>query len=162
MGSTQCLASPATGANCGPTDGSSSSAGDGSSSQESSVPGNCGNALVEPELNEQCDLGTSNSNVPNMLCRKDCQPARCGDGIKDDNPTDGRKAEKCDDGAYNSDTVTGACRTDCRYRNTYFTLGEWVRSLKLYAIDGTPIENAPGVDENTQYYYFGALTFILM
>ncbi|MFH1444786.1 MAG: hypothetical protein ABIG34_05390 [Candidatus Peregrinibacteria bacterium] len=162
LGNAQCKLPPATGANCGPTDEGSSSAGDESSSQESSEPGSCGNEILEIELNEQCDLGTSNSNAPNALCRKDCTPARCGDGIKDDSPTDGRNPERCDDGEKNSNTVTGACRTNCKYRNAYFTIGQWLQNLQLYAVDGKVVPNSPDIDENTQFIYIGALTFILM
>ena len=107
-------------------------------------------------------LGTNNSNASNALCRKDCSPARCDDGINDDNPTDGRKAERCDDDEKNRDTVTGAFRTDCKYRNAYFTLGEWVQNLQLYAVDGEVVPDAPDIDENTTFFYFGALTLILM
>jgi hypothetical protein len=42
----------------------------------------CGNNLVDQ--GEQCDLGpTLNSDLPNKMCRKNCQAARCGDGIVD-------------------------------------------------------------------------------
>jgi hypothetical protein len=42
----------------------------------------CGNNVVDQ--GEQCDLGpTLNSDLPNKMCRKNCQVARCGDGIVD-------------------------------------------------------------------------------
>ncbi len=158
MGDSQCIASPSTGANCGPTGGSSSSGGD-PSSQESSAATPCGNGL--PDEGEQCDLGIYNSNTPNALCRTDCTSARCGDGIVDTNPS-GRPKERCDDDGRNSDTEPGACKTNCKYRNTYFTLGQWLQNLQLYAIDGVPVPDAPETNENTQFLVIGALTFILM
>jgi len=54
----------------------------------------CGNGALDP--GEGCDLGpTLNSDVPNADCRSDCQVARCGDGIVDDDPRT-RPAEACD------------------------------------------------------------------
>jgi hypothetical protein len=66
----------------------------------------CGNGA--PDLGEQCDEGSANSNAPNASCRTDCTPARCGDGVLDDLAN-----EQCDDGIENSDLPNASCRTDC-------------------------------------------------
>ncbi len=116
---------------------------------------------------EECDEGNQNSNAPNAACRLDCKTARCGDGIKDGNPS-GRDKELCDDGddcsngkACNSDTGTAMCKTNCKNRNTFYTLGQWLQNLKLYAINGTPIPDAPPTNEQTKFIIIGVLTFIL-
>jgi hypothetical protein len=111
---------------------------------------------------EQCDAGSGNSDEPNAPCRADCKKARCGDGIVDSNPPDGRAKEQCDDGERNSDTGFASCRTNCKFRNSFFAIGEWLRQLQLYAINGQPIEGAPVTTEGTQFITIGVLTFILM
>src|SRR5207247_73680 len=65
----------------------------------------CGNALLDP--GELCDLGTQNSNTPGSVCRTDCSPARCGDGILD------APLEVCDDGnTVNSDGCSDRCQPE--------------------------------------------------
>ncbi|HEY3357983.1 MAG TPA: hypothetical protein VGQ83_32340 [Polyangia bacterium] len=54
----------------------------------------CGNGLVESTpmgQSEACDEGPANSEAPNATCRTDCQPQRCGDGVRDD-----ARGEECD------------------------------------------------------------------
>ncbi len=75
---------------------------------DTDVPG-CGNGVLEAELGELCDNGVLNSDEPGALCRTDCTPRRCGDGITD--PT-----EQCDDGPRNSEEPGADCRTDCKPR----------------------------------------------
>lgn len=48
----------------------------------------CGDGVVDVE--EECDEGRNNMDVPNANCRVDCLPRRCGDGIRDD-------YEECDE-----------------------------------------------------------------
>jgi cysteine-rich repeat protein len=85
----------------------------------------CGDGVEEGW--EACDCGTDpallppgclaiNSDEPNQLCRTDCQPQRCGDGVTDD-----LFGEACDDGPDNSLT-SGHCRPDC----TLATCGDGV------------------------------------
>ena len=50
----------------------------------------CGNGTLDP--GEGCDEGPANADLPNALCRTDCTPGRCGDGIVD------TPLELCDDG----------------------------------------------------------------
>jgi len=58
-------------------------------------------------LPEQCDNGfLRNNELPNSLCRSDCRLARCGDGITDNCPPDGRIPEECDGGF--------GCSQDCK------------------------------------------------
>ena len=55
----------------------------------------CGERLaVLVDDGETCDEGDANSNESGASCRKDCTPARCGDGIQDPN-------ESCDNGTAN-------------------------------------------------------------
>ncbi len=163
FGASQCIEYPASGYNCGMDDGGSSSA-DNQSSSDSSIPPNCGDGTRDE--GEECDEGAANSNSPNATCRTNCKAARCGDGIVDNVPS-GREAEKCDDGddcsdgVCNSNTGTATCKTTCKDRNTFFTFGKWLENLRLYAINGTPVSDAPPVNENTQYIIMGVLTFIL-
>lgn len=101
------------------------------------LPTTCGDAL--PELPEQCDNATSNSDVTPDACRTDCSLPRCGDGVIDTGETcdDGNlvdddgcdhdctpsgcgngilnTGEACDHGAANSDTLPSACRTNCTW-----------------------------------------------
>lgn len=70
----------------------------------------CGNGILEP--GETCDRGTENSMLPNALCRPDCSPARCGDGIVD------TRNEQCDAGAGNSDQPGAACSSTCHLPST--------------------------------------------
>ncbi|MFH0851567.1 MAG: DUF4215 domain-containing protein [Candidatus Peregrinibacteria bacterium] len=69
----------------------------------------CGNGVKE--AGELCDLAAQNSNSPNASCRRDCQLARCGDGIVDGNPT-GRPREECDRGTGNGPNSN--CTDDCK------------------------------------------------
>ena len=158
FGEEQCIESPADGYNCGPTDEDNDSSED-SSSESSEPPTPCGNGTVEE--GEECDEGDLNSNSPNATCRPDCTTARCGDSIKDDSPLDGREKELCDDGDQNSDTGTATCKVNCRNRNTFFTIGNWLQNLQLFAINGTPLPDSPVISENTQFITIGVLTFIL-
>lgn len=152
LGTQQCITDPESPvANCLASDQSSSS---------TSIPTTCGNGTVDE--GEQCDEGNGNSDSPNATCRKNCQPARCGDGILDKSPPDGRTAEKCDDGAKNSNDGTASCRTTCQSRNLYYTFGDWVQKLTLYAIDGVPLPNAPLLGPNIELIILGILTFILL
>jgi MYXO-CTERM domain-containing protein len=64
----------------------------------------CGNG--QPDQQEQCDDGPSNSDTLPDACRTDCTRAHCGDAVVD-------SGEQCDNGASNSDTAPGACRTTC-------------------------------------------------
>ena len=77
----------------------------------SEFPGTTDNCSVSEMLNsitcvgnEVCDLGADNSDAPDALCRTNCQPARCGDGILD-------TGEFCDDG--NNDDNDG-CTSVCQ------------------------------------------------
>ncbi|MBI5479414.1 MAG: hypothetical protein HY906_11185, partial [Deltaproteobacteria bacterium] len=90
--------------------------GDNVTSQFVPVVNICGDGVEEGW--EACDCGTDpgllppdcmaiNSDEPNQLCRTDCQPQRCGDGVIDD-----LFDEQCDDGPLNSLT-SGHCRPDC-------------------------------------------------
>lgn len=64
----------------------------------------CGDGCVERL--EECDEGTSNSDVAKDACRTDCTPPRCGDGAVD-------TGETCDEGPKNSDFMPDACRAGC-------------------------------------------------
>ncbi|HEX5657980.1 MAG TPA: PA domain-containing protein [Polyangiales bacterium] len=64
----------------------------------------CGNG--ELDADEQCDLGSANSDAAGTQCRTNCRTPSCGDGVK-------AGSEACDDGAANSDSEAGACRTTC-------------------------------------------------
>jgi cysteine-rich repeat protein len=67
------------------------------------VPLCCGNGIVEGT--EQCDAGAANSNAPNATCRTNCLPARCGDGVLDD-----ERGEQCDDtNATSGDGCSAIC-----------------------------------------------------
>jgi len=62
----------------------------------------CGNNVVDQ--GEQCDLGpVLNSDLPNKQCRKNCQVARCGDGIVDNLAV---PPEQCD--------RSDGCGPDCK------------------------------------------------
>lgn len=62
----------------------------------------CGNGSLDQ--GEKCDLGAAlNSNAPNHPCRTNCQVARCGDGIVDDQAD---PPEECD--------RTAGCGPDCK------------------------------------------------
>jgi len=63
---------------------------------------------------EQCDEGIFlNSERPNSYCRVDCQLAKCGDGIVDNKPINGRAPEECDDGPLNG-TPDDNCNINCQ------------------------------------------------
>jgi cysteine-rich repeat protein len=68
------------------------------------VAATCGDGFVQAGV-EQCDLGAANSESPDALCRTDCRPARCGDGVVD--PLAG---EQCDDG---NTTAGDGCGAGC-------------------------------------------------
>ena len=72
------------------------------------VEDRCGDGTVDPDLGEECDLGSDNSNTLPDTCRESCKNPWCGDGV-----TDAGNDEACDDGAANSDTTADACRTSC-------------------------------------------------
>lgn len=160
LGRYPCIQFPTTGHNCGPTETNGSSSEGASSSGESSSSGDCGNTIVQTTIGEQCDEGTGNSDAPNATCRTDCNAARCGDGIVDDNPS-GRDKEFCDDGALNSDSATALCRTDCKFRNVFYTIGEWIGDLQLYSVNGTPVPDAPVLAPDTPLLTIGVLVFLL-
>lgn len=143
---------------CGPTTAASSSSGNETSSS-ASTSDTCGNNVLDE--GESCDEGDANSDAPNAACRKDCSAARCGDGIKDTNPPESRAPELCDDGERNSDTDSAACSTNCRFRNSFFTLSQWLQDLRLYAVNGIPVPDAPLLGKDTKTFVIGALTFIL-
>jgi MYXO-CTERM domain-containing protein len=64
----------------------------------------CGDG--ELDADEQCDLGSLNSDATGSGCRRNCLLPGCGDGVKE-------ASEGCDDGADNSDIEAGSCRTTC-------------------------------------------------
>jgi len=66
----------------------------------------CGNGLVDPSLNEECDDGAANSDTTPDACRAACLSPTCGDAVTD-------TGEACDDGGANSNTMPDACRTAC-------------------------------------------------
>jgi len=155
-----CIEFPMTGSNCGLAGADSSSSEGESSSGGSSSNTDCGNTIIQTELDEQCDEGDGNSDVPNATCRTNCHPARCGDNIVDDNPP-GREKELCDDGALNSDSETARCRANCKFRNAFFTIGEWLGDLELYSINGTPVPDAPAIAPDTSLFTIGLLVLLL-
>ncbi len=61
----------------------------GTSSSDGGAPGNCGDAVQDPD--EQCDLGAANNGVDGSFCRGDCTTNLCGDAYLASN-------EGCDDG----------------------------------------------------------------
>ena len=66
------------------------------------IPCDCGDGVVEPEL-EECDSGADNGKY---RCSNDCKlrPSFCGDKVKDAN-------EECDDGNKNNkDQCTESCK----------------------------------------------------
>lgn len=73
----------------------------------------CGDAVVDADLGEQCDLGALNSDTGG--CTLACLQNVCGDGLL--GPDD-----ECDDGDANSDSDADACRIDC----TLATCGDGV------------------------------------
>ncbi|MCG8425365.1 MAG: hypothetical protein MJE77_46390 [Proteobacteria bacterium] len=80
----------------------------------------CGDGVVDRDFLEACDEGRANSNEPDAACRPNCQPGRCGDGIRD-------SGEVCDDGNLAaSDGCTPDCESDEMCGNGYvdFLAGE--------------------------------------
>ncbi len=70
--------------------------------QIATLPAFCGNGRID--AGELCDLGASNADIPNALCRTVCLPQRCGDGITD------TPLEQCDDGNnVNNDGCSSVC-----------------------------------------------------
>ncbi|MBN1944812.1 MAG: family 16 glycosylhydrolase [Bradymonadales bacterium] len=68
----------------------------------------CGDRRVDRMVQEVCDHGSQNSDLPcDDCCRSDCTPQRCGDGVRDF-----PAGEDCDDG--NTDNNDG-CDADCTY-----------------------------------------------
>jgi hypothetical protein len=89
----------------------------------------CGNGEVEGTPSgesEACDLGPANSEEPNASCRTDCQPQRCGDGVRDD--LDG---EECDPGgaAHGADLGGATCESLGYYGGTLTCLSNCRLSL---------------------------------
>lgn len=69
-----------------------------------SVP-TCGDGFVHTGNGEACDAGAANADTPDADCRTNCQPQRCGDGIRD-------TVEVCDDGnVMSSDGCSGDCKS---------------------------------------------------
>ena len=66
----------------------------------------CGDGYLNMAVDEECDLGVENSNLPNALCRTNCTSQDCGDGIVDD-----AFVEECDDG---NDIDEDGCNSDCK------------------------------------------------
>lgn len=66
-----------------------------------SIAAACGDGFQD--RHEQCDAGSSNSNVSPNACREDCRRARCGDGVRD-------TGEECDDG---NSVDTDGCSNTC-------------------------------------------------
>lgn len=66
------------------------------------LPAFCGNARIDS--GEICDDGPRNSDSPNALCRTNCIPPRCGDGVIDS------PFEQCDDG---NNSVGDGCSSMC-------------------------------------------------
>jgi cysteine-rich repeat protein len=79
---------------------------------------------------EQCDDGAANSNTAANVCRLDCTPPRCGDGVVD-------TGEQCDAGAANSNTVANACRLGC----TPARCGDGVTDTGEECDDGNSVDN---------------------
>jgi cysteine-rich repeat protein len=80
--------------------------GDGCSSDCKSLEV-CGNDIVDT-IDEQCDLGSANSNAPDSPCRTNCKLPVCGDAI-----VDVGHGEQCDRGAQNAN-IADTCRTNCQ------------------------------------------------
>jgi cysteine-rich repeat protein len=80
--------------------------GDGCSSDCKSLE-QCGDGYVNT-IDEQCDLGSNNSDAPDSACRTNCKLPACGDGI-----VDTAHGEACDNGMANANTAN-ACRTNCQ------------------------------------------------
>lgn len=94
----------------------------------------CGDGLVDTSLFEGCDLGAGNSDTPDALCRRNCQPRRCGDGI-----LDAMHGERCDDGNLDpTDDCTPDCLSDVRCGNGYvdFLKGELCDDGNFLSHDG--------------------------
>jgi cysteine-rich repeat protein len=72
------------------------------------VPCYCGNAVFEPDCDEECDDGNYESGDDCIACRL----ATCGDGFWRSLPADPADAEECDDG--NTEAGDG-CENDCTY-----------------------------------------------
>ncbi|MFH2009354.1 MAG: DUF4215 domain-containing protein [bacterium] len=76
----------------------------------------CGNGVVDVVNGEACDAGGANADTPNALCRTDCTPRRCGDGILDD-----QAFELCDD----ANTASGdGCSTVCSVEAHWVCTGQ--------------------------------------
>ncbi|MFC1482435.1 hypothetical protein ACFL51_01365 [Myxococcota bacterium] len=75
----------------------------------------CGNGELDP--GEGRDLATANSDQPSAPCRTDCQPQRCGDGIRDaEEACDGTdfSGDRCADWGLQGEQpgCTGGCAVD--------------------------------------------------
>jgi len=72
------------------------------------APCYCGNAIHEPECDEECDDGNYESGDDCIACRL----AVCGDGMLRSLPENPADAEECDDG---NDEAGDGCENDCTY-----------------------------------------------
>lgn len=104
------------------------------------LPSFCGNGRTD--AGEACDEAADNSNRPNAMCRQDCTPARCGDGIPD------TPLEICDDGNnLNGDGCSSQCTLE---RTAPNTLPAQVIDLPFETNGNNPaiIAGVPGGQQN--------------
>jgi cysteine-rich repeat protein len=65
----------------------------------------CGDAIVQPQFNEQCDPGNGIPATDTATCDSDCTEPICGDGHKN-----AQAGEACDD---HNQLACGSCSADC-------------------------------------------------
>ncbi|MBL7685902.1 MAG: hypothetical protein JNK65_07720 [Deltaproteobacteria bacterium] len=68
------------------------------------ISSSCGDKVVDQ--GEQCDNGSSNSDIEANACRTTCKKPSCGDGAID-------SGEECDAGSSNAN-LPNQCRTSCK------------------------------------------------